>query len=471
MPSELFLVLTLAFILFLFRRESRYRRKVSAALWIPLIWFLIAGSRFVSAWFDLRPASYRAAIEDGSPIDATVFLCLILSGIYVLKQRHVTIAKFFRSNRWLTLFLLFCLISALWSEFPFIAFKRWIKVLGHAVMILIVLTDPDPFEAMRTLLKRVGFVLVPLSILLINCYPRWGQGFDPVTGEPSYTGAATDKNALGHLCMIVGIFFFWNVLQAFKIKNRTVRRNELCLSVLLLGLTCWLLKMSSSATSLVTFVVGVLTIGFLGIRFVDKRRVGIYLLAGIFAFAAAESLFGIYENLVPTLGRNLDLTDRTELWPNLLKLQPNPIFGAGFESFWMGQRLDELWARYSWYPNEAHNGYLEIYLSLGIIGVGLFAGVIIETFRKIRRELLSRVEVGRLRLGFFLAILVYNYTEAAFVSLHLVYAAFFLIAVEYPMARRLRPRRLAETTHSKAEESVVSVGADIDGSRIRHFVY
>ncbi len=353
MPSELFLVLTLAFILFLFRRESRYRRKVSAALWIPLIWFLIAGSRFVSAWFDPRPASYRAAIEDGSPIDATVFLCLILSGIYVLKQRHVTIAKFFRSNRWLTLFLLFCLISALWSEFPFIAFKRWIKVLGHAVMILIVLTDPDPFEAMRTLLKRVGFVLVPLSILLINCYPRWGQGFDPVTGEPSYTGAATDKNALGHLCMIVGIFFFWNVLQAFKIKNRTVRRNELCLSVLLLGLTCWLLKMSSSATSLVTFVVGVLTIGFLGIRFVDKRRVGIYLLAGIFAFAAAESLFGIYDNLVHTLGRNLDLTDRTELWPNLLKLQPNPIFGAGFESFWMGQRLDELWARYSWYPNEA----------------------------------------------------------------------------------------------------------------------
>jgi exopolysaccharide production protein ExoQ len=459
MPSALFLILTLAFILFLFRRESRYRRKVSAALWIPLIWFCLAGSRSLSAWFNPSSTVDLAAIEDGSPIDATIFLCLILSGICVLRQRHVTIAKFFRSNRWLTLFLLFCLISALWSEFPFIAFKRWIKVLGHAVMILIVLTDPNPFEAMRTLLKRVGFVLVPLSILLINCYPRWGQGFDPVTGELSYTGAATDKNGLGHLCMIVGIFFFWNALQAFKIKNRTVRRNELWLSVLLLGLTCWLLKMSSSATSLATFVVGILTMGFLGIRFVDKRRVGIYLLAGIFAFVAAESLFGIYANLVHTLGRNLDLTERTELWPNLLKLQPNPIFGAGFESFWLGQRLDQLWERYPWHPNEAHNGYLEIYLNLGIIGVGLFAGVIIETFRKIRRELLSRVEVGRLRLGFFLAILLYNFTEAAFVSLHFVYAVFFLIAVEYPMAKRLRPRRLTETTDRKAEESVVSAGS------------
>jgi O-antigen ligase len=217
--------------------------------------------------------------------------------------------------------------------------------------------------------------------------------------------------------------------------------------------------MSSSATSLVTFVVGILTIGFLGIRLVDKRRVGIYLLVGIFAFTAAESLFGIYAHLVQGLGRDLDLTARTELWPNLGELQPNPIFGTGFESFWLGERLEQIWARYTWYPTEAHNGYLEIYLSLGIIGVGLFAGVIINTFRKARRELLSRVEVGRLRLGLLLAILVYNLTEAAFVSLHLVYAAFFLIAVEYPMAQRLRPRRLAETTHRKAEESVVSAGS------------
>jgi exopolysaccharide production protein ExoQ len=462
MPSALFLILTFASILFLFRRESRYRRKVSAALWIPLIWFCLAGSKFPGSWFDpIASAGRRDALQlhDGSPLDATIFLCLILSGIYVLRQRHVTIAKFVRRNRWLTLFFLFCLISALWSDFPFIAFKRWIKVLGHVVMVLIVLTDLYPFEAMRTLLKRVAFVLVPLSILLIYCYPSLGQAPDPVTSQTEYIGAATDKNGLGHACMIIGIFFFWNALQAFKIKNRTVRLNELWISVLLLGLTCWLLKISSSATSLVSFVVGILTVGFLGIRFVDKRRVGIYMLVGIFAFAAAESLFGIYAHLVQGLGRNLDLTHRTELWPNLLKLQPNPIFGTGFESFWLGQRLDELWAQYSWSPTEAHNGYLEIYLSLGIIGVGLFAGVIIGTFRKIRRELLSRAEVGRLRLGFFLAILVYNCTEAAFVSLHLVYAVFFLIAVEYPTTRRSRPHRLAETTHRKTEESVVATGS------------
>jgi O-antigen ligase len=423
------------------------------------MWFVIAGSRFPLDWFHPSLASSSAAMQDGSPVEATISLCLILSGIYVLRQRHVTIAKFVRSNRWLTLFFLFCLISALWSDFPFIAFKRWIKVLGHAVMVLIVLTELYPFEAMRTLLKRIAFVLVPFSILLIYCYPSSGQAYDPRTGETIYIGVATDKNGLGHLCMIVGIFFFWNTLQAFKIKNRTVRLNELWLSVLLLGLTCWLLKLSSSATSLATFVLGILSIGFLGIRFVDKRRVGIYLLVGIFAFAVAESLFGIYGNLVHGLGRNLDLTDRTELWPNLLKLQPNPILGAGFESFWLGQRLDELWARYSWGPTEAHNGYLEIYLSLGVIGIGLFAGVIIETFCKIRRELSSRVEVGRFRLGLFLAILVYNFTEAGFVGFHLVYAAFFLIAVEYPMAQRLRPRRLAETAHRKAEESVVSAGS------------
>jgi hypothetical protein len=40
MPPILALFLTLAFIFFLFRRESQEDNGVSGALWIPLIWFL-----------------------------------------------------------------------------------------------------------------------------------------------------------------------------------------------------------------------------------------------------------------------------------------------------------------------------------------------------------------------------------------------------------------------------------------------
>jgi len=46
-------------------------------------------------------------------------------------------------------------------------------------------------------------------------------------------------------------------------------------------------------------------------------------------------------------------------------MRVNPWIGAGFESFWLGPRLNKLWAQYNFMPNQAHNGYIEIYLNLG----------------------------------------------------------------------------------------------------------
>ena len=58
---------------------------------------------------------------------------------------------------------------------------------------------------------------------------------------------------------------------------------------------------------------------------------------------------------------------------------------------------------FRWHPNEAHNGYLEIYLTLGLIGLFILAGILIHTFRKIRFELFRNFEWGRYRLGFLVA--------------------------------------------------------------------
>src|SRR5205823_9807021 len=98
-----------------------------------------------------------------------------------------------------------------------------------------------------------------------------------------------------------------------------------------------------------------------------------------------------------------------------------------------------LWAQFWWRPLQAHNGYIETYLNLGFIGLALLAGQIFGTFHKIQRDLLRRFEFARLRLGFLFVIVVYNYTEAAFVAVSFVWTMFFLIAVDYPAARAIRP--------------------------------
>ena len=104
------------------------------------------------------------------------YFALIVVGFCVLVKRQVRLSEVIPNNGWLIVFLLYCFISIAWSDFPFVAFKRWIKILGHPIMALIVLTEPDPKEALIRLMKRCAYVVVPVSILLIKYYPELGRG-------------------------------------------------------------------------------------------------------------------------------------------------------------------------------------------------------------------------------------------------------------------------------------------------------
>ena len=182
LSRSLALFLTIALIIFLFRRDIRERPDVSGALWLPVLWLVLGCSRPISAWLNIfgLPVSGGASVEEGSPLDAWFFFALIIVGFYVLAKRQVRLSEIVSNNRWLIIFLLYCFISIAWSDFPFVAFKRWIKILGHPIMALIVLTEPDPKEALIRLMKRCAYVVVPVSILLIKYYPELGRGFEPV---------------------------------------------------------------------------------------------------------------------------------------------------------------------------------------------------------------------------------------------------------------------------------------------------
>jgi O-antigen ligase len=148
--------------------------------------------------------------------------------------------------------------------------------------------------------------------------------------------------------------------------------------------------------------------------------------------AGAEMAFGISGRMSENLGRGSELSGRRGLWTELLQMGTNPIFGTGFESFWLGERPLRLEGLFYYIPNEAHNGYLETYLTLGSVGVFLLVGLFVATFWKIRIELFRNFEMGRYRLGFLAAVILYNWTEAAFRTLSPVWFVFYLIATDYP---------------------------------------
>jgi len=433
LPPPVAALLTVGFIVFLFRRDIRGKHDVTGALWLPLVWMLIICSRQPSEWLNTFGfQSGAVTLEEGSPFDASVYFTLIAAGAFVLKKRHVQLGEIIRNNQWLTIFFVYCFLAIFWSDFPFVAFKRWIKVLGHPIMVLIVLTEPNPVQALTSLLKRCAYVIVPVSILFLKYYPEYGRAFDVWSGAALNTGITTNKNALGADCLILGFFFFWYLLQIWGTERGKQRRNDLLLAAGFLLMIWWLLSRAHSSTSLVSLFVGILIVLVLGLRFVDKRYIGTYLIIGTLGLIVAEWAFGIYANAIQLLGKDATLTDRTLLWHDLLQVEINPILGAGFESFWLGDRFREFAASRWWAPNQAHNGYLETYLNLGLVGLFLLIVLLIATFWKGRRELFTNFEFGRFRLGFLLAVIAYNWTEAAFKNISPMWFVFYLVALDYP---------------------------------------
>src|SRR6266478_4884045 len=93
--------LTVAFIIFLFRRDIRERPDVTSALWLPLLWLLIIGSRSPTQWLAVGGYMEGSSMEAGNPLDAFVFFTLITAGFYVLNKRQVSLSEIFRNNGWL----------------------------------------------------------------------------------------------------------------------------------------------------------------------------------------------------------------------------------------------------------------------------------------------------------------------------------------------------------------------------------
>jgi O-antigen ligase len=335
-----------------------------------------------------------------------------------------------------------------------VSFKHWIAMLGHPIMVLILLTEPDPQEAQRRLMKRCAYVLIPISILLIRYYPQWGRYYSQWGGGGQKAGVAMDKNSLGVISMIFGFFFVWHLLNTLRLQKSKTRRNELLLCAGFLSMIAWLFWGLNCGTALMSLVVGSLIVVLVGLPSVNKRFIGTYLVAVIVSLLAAELTLGLNGKLLDLLGKDPTMTGRTEMWPELLEFDINPVLGAGFESFWTGNRPETLWERHSWKPNEAHNGYLETYLNLGLIGLSILIGLVVDTYRKSCRELLRNFEWGRFRLGFLGAVVIYNWTEAAFKTLHPVWFVYYLIAMGYPKPEFALVERSRETIRSENDRGL-----------------
>jgi O-antigen ligase len=118
------------------------------------------------------------------------------------------------------------------------------------------------------------------------------------------------------------------------------------------------------------------------------------------------------------MGKSSDFSGRTEIWAAAIASADSPWFGTGFESFWNANAHKV--ARILWYYfsisnlNSAHDGYLQIYLDLGWVGVCLLSIIIISGYCLAIRAFRKDRELGSLFLAYIVTCVFYNITESGF---------------------------------------------------------
>lgn len=413
MSPPLALLLCTAFVLFLLRLERRASRGVSPWLWIPTLWMLMIASRPLGVWFGVTGDN-----ESGSALDRWVLTCLTVAAVVVLVHRRFDSAGALRRHKWLLALLAYIFASTLWSGITLIALRRW----GHDVIIipmaLFIMSEANPRQALASLLRRSAYVLIPFSVVLIKYYPAMGRQYGHWSGIEMWTGVTVQKNELGRLCMISVFFLLWALYQRWRERPPAGVRYQGWADVFVVLIALYLLKGADSSTSLVTLVVGAAT--FLGLRLFRKLKimvpqVGLLALLTFFAGFGVSAPFLGGSNVATfsaLVGRNSTLTGRTEVWATLLPaMKQKPLLGYGFGSFWTDAR------RELYQIPSAHNGYLDILLELGEVGLAFYAVWLLSCARQLHRALEQDYDWASLAICFLLMTLLYNTTESALNSL------------------------------------------------------
>lgn len=207
------------------------------------------------------------------------------------------------------------------------------------------------------------------------------------------------------------------------------------MSVLFLAL--WILRgpgASYSATSAVALFMGSLLYVFL---VQSSHRAGFNLvwwiaipgiIVGISLPLAGGT--GILSGVLDFLSRDTTFTGRTEIWAGILPTAwSHSILGVGYGSYWIDPPLR--------FPlnklTHAHNGYLNIFIEMGCLGLALLVGFLLSVFKMAQQALTREVEWSAFAAGLFLILLFHNVTECSFLrSSSLLWIAALLLAALLP---------------------------------------
>lgn len=360
---------------------------------------------------------------------------LIAFGLFLLHFRPM--ALILLKNPLLVLIVLWMWLSAAWSLDPEVTFRR---ALLHSSFVLMAcfVAYRYTFRQIVALLFLITIVVVASSIYFIVLDPF--LGFNP-DGRGA-RGAFLHKNTLGNF-LVVGVAVAASALR-LRLVPRLAGFAMLAASIALL-----IMANSSAALLVVAVMFGVFILVML------KEQLSSRLLAVVIAFFTGSLIFGVMllianiDEFFLAIGRDATLTGRDAVWSYVLRMiDERTLLGYGYSAFWETEPIASyVKESLQWTITHAHNGFLEMWLELGVIGMGLMiAFLVVCVFRAVFGQLPDHAMA--LILPFFIAMIVNDLVEThLFVYKHFGWIVMLIfVFVTTPGLEKMRRSRISRQT-------------------------
>ena len=261
--------------------------------------------------------------------------------------------------------------SIAWSDAPLLTFLRFGALAGTTLFGLYLGTR----FSLKMILVLLGWAYgigMTLSIIFSLLFPGYSIGTGPFAGM--WMGIYQHKNILG-INMSMAFIVFLTLAYCFPAK-RWHFRILACAAVMTIFF-------ANSATSFVECIAMCWFFPFLArLQPSDRpRRASTFLLAAT-GIPLALSPFIFYTQIIMALGRDVEMTGRFGLWYLVAQyISQRPLLGYGYFAFWRGVDgpLGQFWVLGA---ASSHDGFLDIWLDLGLVGFVAFLAAYITYVKR-----------------------------------------------------------------------------------------
>jgi exopolysaccharide production protein ExoQ len=408
--------------------ESVSEKRDFYAIMANIAFFMVVFFNIFGTSLPFRERVYDVSeVATSNIVNQIVFTSMFFISLIALIPKVRMLNAFVTKEKYLFLFVAWCALSIIWSDYSFVSFKRWFQLLALVMAITAALFYLKTDEEFLKFFKPITALFIIFSFISVYTIP------EALDEYGVWRGLSTSKNHLGQAALIG--FLVW----VFALKNASFLQRAFGLVVIAISLI--LLFGSESSTAIFAFFITLLaaTLFYIDNQFkkISAGRVFSFITLTailsfiVYAFIATPDLVNAF---LGNFDEDITFTGRTWLWEDVLREASKHLWlGAGFQGFWVvtNEDLLRLYEIYPWLPKQAHNGYVDLINEVGIIGTAIFLFMIISYFKNV-----IKLHQTQIWAWFVVAVLIINLQESTLFHGGVLTGSMFVFAYLVVMMRK-----------------------------------